>query len=267
MKEKLLFVLLIAFSVAFVQSDQPQYRSVKAALFPRGEKLVYLVHYAFVNAGEAVVQLDKDFHKVNDRVCYKVDITGKSIGAVSFMFKINDLWRSYIDTGAVIPQKFQREIQENDYRKSETVIFNHFKKTARLTHKTNADPEITKDHAVPTYAQDMVSGYYFLRTLDFSQIKAGDTIKIDGFLDGENYNFKIKYLGKERLQTNFGKIHTAIISPIMPETQLFAGTNPIKCWISDDGNRVPLKIQAELKVGAVELDLIDFKGLKHKFRK
>ena len=45
----------------------------------------------------------------------------------------------------------------------------------------------------------------------------------------------------------------------MPENKLFDGENSIKVWLSDDINKVPLKIRANMFVGAVEVDITDFK--------
>ncbi|TAD98650.1 MAG: DUF3108 domain-containing protein [Bacteroidetes bacterium] len=264
--QKILIIFAFLLSSSFIVGDGG-YRSAKNNKFQRGEFLTYLVHYSFVNAGEATVFMDKDLHTINNRACYKVDIVGRSIGMLSMTYKINDLWQSFIDTGAIIPQKFHRNIQENNYRKKETVIFDHLKKTSVLTHKTFDDPEVKKEYPIPMNVQDMVSGYYYLRTLDFANLKVGDTLSVDGYLEGQIYDFKIRFVGREKLRTEFGKIRTAIISPILPETQLFKGRDALKVWISDDENRVPIKIQAELFVGAIELDLIDHKGLRSKFKK
>ena len=44
----------------------------------------------------------------------------------------------------------------------------------------------------------------------------------------------------------------------MPENSLFDGENSIRVWISDDINKVPLKIKANMFVGAVEVDIESF---------
>jgi Protein of unknown function (DUF3108) len=238
------------------------YRVIKNSNFRRGEKLTYLAHYSFLSAGESVVYLDPQIHTVNARPCYKVDITGKSIGIFAAMLRINDTWQSYIDTSAMIPHKFYRNIEEGKYRKKETVTFDHFNKMAELRHTTNKDPEKVEHYKVPTNVQDMVSGYYFLRTLDFTNKKVGDTISIDGFFENKNYKLAIKYLGKDVLSSKVGKINTEVIVPLMPGNDLFDGKESIKIWISNDANRIPIKIKAKMFVGAVEVDLTKYENLK-----
>jgi hypothetical protein len=86
---------------------------------------------------------------------------------------------------------------------------------------------------------------------------------LTGIFENKTYNFKIIYLGKERIKTKFGKADSFVISPIMPDNKLFSGRNPIKMWISDDQNRIPLKIEAELVLGSLDLDISDYANLKY----
>ena len=83
-----------------------------------------------------------------------------------------------------------------------------------------------------------------------------------GIFEDKTYNFRIVYLGKEKVKTKFGKTSSFVITPVMPDNKLFSGRNPIKMWISDDLNRIPLKIEAELLLGSLELDIESFQQLK-----
>ena len=48
----------------------------------------------------------------------------------------------------------------------------------------------------------------------------------------------------------------------MPKNGLFDGENSIRLWMSDDAIRIPVKVRAELFVGAVELDITSYQGTK-----
>ena len=111
--------------------------------------------------------------------------------------------------------------------------------------------------------QDLVSGYFYLRTVDYGRLRIGDTIKVSAFLEDKTYDFRIKYLGKEKIDTKFGTINAIKLSPIMPSNGLFNGENSIKLWLSDDRNKVALKIEAEMFVGSVEIDLKHYQGLRN----
>ena len=82
-----------------------------------------------------------------------------------------------------------------------------------------------------------------------------------GFLEDSTYHLKVRYLGPEKLKTKFGVINAFAIEPIMPKNKLFRGENSIKGWFSDDKYKIPLKIKAEMFVGAVEIDITGYENI------
>jgi len=72
-------------------------------------------------------------------------------------------------------------------------------------------------------------------------------------------------MGKEILNTRFGKIKAAIFKPIVQEGRVFKAKESVTVWISDDENKIPLLIKAKLAVGSLKAELDAFKGLAHAF--
>lgn len=244
---------LILLSGDFREAD----RMVKGANFFPGEVIEYKVHYGFVNAAEAQMMIHDRIETVNGRGCYKIDVFGKSIGMFDLFLRIRDNWGTYMDTAALIPRRSYRKIEEGKYRKHEVVDFDHGngKAVVRNYNHKKSEWKPSEEFEMPPYAQGMVSGYYYLRTLDFQRMKVGEIIDIKAFFDDETYDFKIRYLGRERVRTKLGKKNALVLSPIMPENGLFDGENSIKVWLSDDAGKVPVKIKAQMFVGAVEIDI------------
>ncbi len=112
------------------------YRRVVNTSFGPGEHLEYRVHYGFINAAEAVVDVSPTLYKVNERPCYRVNVDGRTVGAFDLVTRIRDTWRSYIDTSAILPQKFYTNLQENNYRKEENITFNHETNTVKAEERT-----------------------------------------------------------------------------------------------------------------------------------
>jgi hypothetical protein len=257
----LLPFLIICFS--FTQ-DNP-YRKIRNRCFTGGEHLEYRVHYGFINAGEAIIKVNPKHYKVNDRICYKIEVVGRSIGTFDLILRIRDTWGTYMDTTSLIPHQAYRFIEEGKYRKHEITNFNHLQDSAEvkvLDRKTKKyKPSL--NYKVPDNIQDMVSGYFFLRTIDYSKLNKGDIIGIPAFFEDSIYNFRIRYVGREMLDTKFGEMKAIKLVPIMPANQLFDGEDAITVWLSDDPNKIPLKIRAEMFVGAVEIDIKKFEGLRN----
>ncbi|OJW66919.1 MAG: hypothetical protein BGO68_01695 [Candidatus Amoebophilus sp. 36-38] len=235
-----------------------------------GEYFTYKVHYGFVSGGLVVMTIDPEIHLVNERPCYKIDVTGESTGLLYLFLKMKNHFGSYLDTETLIPQYFYRNIHEGTYRKNEKVNFDHKKKVVIVEQLDDTGSQvISKDEfSISDNVQDIVSIWYVLRNLDFSKVRAGDILCTPVFFDDVLYeNFKTKFLRREVIKTKLGPVKTLVLAPLVPFNStgksIFAGENSVELFLSDDENKIPIKIKIKLLIGAVEIDLISCKGLKY----
>jgi len=115
--------------------------------------------------------------------------------------------------------------------------------------------------------QDMVSAYYYLRNkIEVDGLKPGDEFQTDMFFDKENFGFKLKYLGEEVIRTKFGKVKTLKFRPYVMAGRVFKEEESLTLWVSNDKNRIPLRIKADLAIGSLRADLEAFRGLKYSFK-
>jgi hypothetical protein len=251
-------ITLMSFSS---QSENTYYALTKS--YGANEVLNYRLHYGVINAGEATIMVHPQLYKVNNKVCYKTSVIGKSTGSFALAMKVNDEWTSYIDTVSNIPQKAYRYIAENNYRLNEYVQYDFNNKKAHVLResgkeksKSNASYDITPN------MQDLVSGAYYLRQVDYSKLAIGQTITMKSFFEDKLYDFTVKYCGVFILNTKWGEISAIKLQPVMPDNKMFDGGNSIRVWISNDINRVPLRMEADMFVGKVACDLKSYSGLK-----
>ncbi|MDQ6478026.1 DUF3108 domain-containing protein [Dyadobacter sp. LHD-138] len=255
LKITIIAVLSLAGLLAFKQFEPN--RVIVNKSFSFGERVEYRVHYGFINAAEAKVEIARNLSVVNNKPCFKINVTGRTLGAFDLISRVRDNWRSYVDTVTIVPQMFYRNIQENRYRKEETVVFNHDKDQAVSTIKDE-----TKSYKIPDNIHDIISGYFYLRTLNFEKIAEGEVIEVPTFFDGEIYKLRIRYVGKDVIKTKFGKIKVLRLNPLIPDNKLFKGEGAVKLWVSDDINRIPLKAEVELAIGSLEMDIKSVKNLR-----
>ena len=57
-----------------------------------------------------------------------------------------------------------------------------------------------------------------------------------------------------------------IFRPLVQSGRVFKEKESLTVWISNDQNKIPLRIKAELAVGSIKADLDAYKGLKHPFK-
>ena len=232
--------------------------------FREGEELLFKVSYGFFDAAEARMVIQPKIVPFNDKPSYKIDVYGQTLGVFK-LFYVNDIWGSYVDTAFMIPHQSYRHIEEGRYRKHERITFDHQNKTAqvKLFDRDNKEVIETKEFPIPSNVQDIVSGFYYLRTMDMKKYKKGDLITMTGFFDKEVYTIKMLYKRKEKIETNIGTFDAYVLTPIIPKNKLFRGEQPVTVWVSDDMNKIPLKIKAKLVVGSLDMEIMDAKGLRN----
>ena len=248
--QKLLIILVCSFS--HVVAGQKILRTVKNEAFKPGEILKFRIHYGFLDAGEATLEVKPSLTTVGGRACYDVVGTGATVGAFSWFFKVRDRYESIIDRDAMIPWLFYRRVNEGGYIINQNISFNHYQDSAKSEKKTISIPE---------YTQDLVSAFYFARTLDFSSAKEGDLFPMTGYLDDGLIPLNIKYIGKEDIKTKKGVFHCIKFRPLLLEGRVFKEAEGMTVWVSDDKNRIPIRVQSEILVGSIKMDLADYENL------
>ncbi len=252
---KKLPLLLFLFGIIFILPAQEK-------AYGDGEFFKFRVHYGFVTAGYATLKV-KDA-SLNGKDVFHVRGYGQTVGVSKWFFKVEDDYQSYIDKQKNIPYRFIRKIDEGGYTKDIQIDFNH--NSQKATVKDNKKKETTV-FSFPKDTQDMISAFYYLRnTLDTENIKEGDVVEMNMFFDQENYKFRLKFLGKEVLDTNFGRVRTLIFRPYVQSGRVFKEKESLTVWISDDKNKIPLLVKADLAVGSLKATLTEFKGLQHSFK-
>jgi hypothetical protein len=245
----LLFPLLISFD------------SQREDAFQTGEWFKFRVHYGMINAGYATLEVQDGV--INNKKVYHVIGKGYSTGMSRFFFKVDDIYESYFDKVTGNPYKYVRKIDEGGYTKNQEGFFNQASDRVLVKDFEN---KTEKTFVIPNNTQDIVSTFYYLRnypTID--KLKVGESVAIDMFFDDETTKFKLKFIGRADIETKFGVIPTMIFRPLVQSGRVFKEKEALTVWISDDDNKIPVRIQANLAVGSIKADLDGFKGLKNSF--
>ena len=230
--------------------------------FSSGELLEYKLYYGFLNASYASLELRKE--ELNNNIVYRATAIGKTTGLARLFFKVDDLYEAFFPLDKVKPIKSIRDIYEGGYvRKAET-FYDDNNKTATLINKITDEIKIIN---LENDYQDIVSTFYFLRKhLDISKLKEGDLIGVNIFFDQRNYPFKMKFLGIENLKTKFGLIECMKLNPYMEAGRVFRSNKGLELWVTNDKNRIPIKVRANLRVGTIVAELTSFRGITNPFK-
>jgi hypothetical protein len=230
-------------------------RKLNQTAFKKGEFLRYDVSYGYFSAATATLKIAGVSKKMNGRNTFHIIGKGQSAGALNWFFKVEDRYETYIDEEAILPWKFIRHVREGDYELDRDIRFNQYMNTATVTQ--NGD----KDYHVEPNTQDLLSAFYYARTLDMQDAEIGQEFIINTFFDREIYPLKFKFLGPEIVKTALGSFNCLKFRPMVEKGRVFKEEEDMTLWVSDDANKVPIRVKSELLVGSIEMDLVEYKNL------
>ena len=178
------------------------------------------------------------------------------------LFKVVDIYESYIDPETELPVFTIRNIREGRYRKYNEVIFDH---------NTRADSailtsDLTGIHIAQKGIHDILSCFYHFRDNlmpDLKELKEGEIITIMTWFTDELYAVRLKYVGLEDVKTKLGRIKCYKFNPVTEAGRLFKTEEDVSFWFSADKNYLPIKIRFDIFVGAFSVEMTNYEGLAY----
>lgn len=221
--------------------------------FKEGEILTYRLHYGLINAGNVVLEVKPEILNVGSRKVYHIVGTGYTTGSADWFYKVRDRYETYMDKDALLPWMFVRRVDEGGFKFSQDYSFNHYQKKVDIGNNEKFD--------VPAGIQDMVSAFYSARNMDLSNAKDGDIYSITCFVDKEIWPLKIKFIGREVIDTDLGEFRCLRFRPVVQKGRVFKDEDDLNVWISDDKNHLPMRVKANIIIGSVKMDITGTKNL------
>ncbi|MEN8124633.1 MAG: DUF3108 domain-containing protein [Bacteroidota bacterium] len=226
--------------------------------FKDGEFLKYKISYGLLHAGFTTLQVDEI--EKNGKTIFHVDGNGWTVGMLDFFFSVEDNYQTYFDKNTLQPLHFIRKIDEGGYTKNKEIFFNYQKNQALVKdHKNNSE----KSFFIQNDVNDMLSVLYYLRSMNFDTIKQDEIFLINMFFDDKMTKIELKYMGKDIINTKFGKVKTIVIKPQVEVGRIFKENESVTIWLSDDDNKIPIKIKANVLVGSIKAELYEYKELSN----
>lgn len=226
--------------------SQPTYQA--------GENLTYKLKYGILSVASGRLQVEKSALRFSNPNAYHLKAFGQTSGIFS-VYKVKNKYDSYIDGDTYMPYLYIEDIHEGSYTREEYATFDH--KNKKVSGRKGTFTSSTEQFF------DLVSAYYFSRNLDLSSLKKGDSFKITYFLNDEVAQLGVKYIGIEKIKTALGELECIKLSPEISPGRIFRKDSQLFLWVTNDGNRIPVKAHVEIIVGSVTMELVKAEGLKH----
>jgi len=251
MKRFFFITIIVLVLSSLAEGQPPSYKT--------GEKVTYSIQYGFIPAGIATLELNNDTSDKKD--VWHSKLSARTTGMAEALFKVLDIYESYIDPLTELPVKSIRNIHEGHYRKYNVVLFDH--KTRRDSSILMSD--LTGKHIAPPDIHDILSCFYFFRNhflpRDTNFLIKGEIITIPTWFCDELYPIRLKYIGTDEIKTRLGKIKCFKFNPVTETGRLFKTQEDVSFWFSADKNFLPVKIRFDIFVGAFTCEITSYEGL------
>jgi hypothetical protein len=233
--------------------------SQKNMSYKPGEKVHYSIHYGVITGGTATIEIKTD--TLFGKTVWHSRLEARTTGLTDAIFRVLDIYESYIDPETQLPAKSIRNIREGRYRKYNEVLFDHVTRpdSAILT------SDLTGKHITEKGIHDILSCFYWFRNsiLPGRTLEKGEIITITTWFTDELYPMRLRYMGTDEVKTRHGRIRCYKFNPVTESGRLFKDEEGVSFWFSADKNYLPVKIRFDIFVGSFEVEMSEYVGLAY----
>ncbi|MDO8896940.1 MAG: DUF3108 domain-containing protein [Bacteroidales bacterium] len=258
----ILFLLLFA----GISKSTAQSKIENSWAFGDKEYLEYTVSYhwglIWIDAGK--VDFKAKAIRNKDENAWHFFSTGMSFRKFDWFFKVRDTFEVISSYKGLKPIRFKRHTHEGGY-----VIFNDYTFDHQNLSVTAISEETRKARSIDTISitsktLDVLTATYFVRSIDFKNMKMNDTLGIEMILDGVVFTLPIVFHGYETYKNRDGKKYNCIkFSALLEKGTMFRAGEQLFVRVTNDKNKIPVMIEAKITVGSIKVNLSGFENLKH----
>jgi len=211
--------------------------------FKIGEQLNYQVFIGGNNTplGLATFQV-RGRQRYFDRDGVFLSVNAQTTGAAAQLFVARDQVESYVDPKTLLPFRTVLNLVEGRRRLNETLTYDQNVGAAVRDNSMKLD--------VPVGTHDYVSFFYGLRTFNLTPKKRN---AVSVLVENKPKTLFVEALKKETIQLGSRSVSAIALSITSDDPQ--PDVYQLRMWISDDRQRLPLRLTCVTKLGPLRADL------------
>jgi Protein of unknown function (DUF3108) len=213
--------------------------------FAEGEWFQFSIQYGAVRAGDALMQVES-VENFGGRPCYRLVSKAESNSFFSLFYKVRDRIDSFMDVQELVSRRFSKNTLEGKHKDSFTIDLDPVSGKARYSDGSEID--------FPACSQDILSAFYFVRTLD---LKVGQSVEVQCHADKKNYPLVVKVHRREKMRTPAGQFTCLVVEPLLKTSGIFRQKGKLTIWLTDDEFKIPVLMKSKIIVGSVSAVLTD----------
>lgn len=221
------------------------------------EKLDYVISYKWglihKDAGTATLQL------INQGGDYKMVLTGKTKPWADKFYQVRDTLIATVRKSDFRPLSYSKIAHEDGKYGRDDIAYSYSGVTVRgeaKRVKIDKKGNETRSEKVLTATGevfDMLSVFYYLRTIDYDKLIRGGEVSATVFSGKKSELLTIRCVGKENIKLRDKSEREAYHIKFRFTTEgKKKSSEDIDAWISTDGAHIPLQVVGSLPVGQVK---------------
>jgi hypothetical protein len=224
--------------------------------FAAGEVLSYDVSWTrFVTAGTATLHVRERRATAPGKAAYYLVAEAKPTSLVESLYHLYYKAESFVDTETLRPSVATMYSDERGRRRRRVTTF---KGGGVADYEVQTASIARSQFETPPSPLDPLAALYLIRTLP---LKAGLSTTLPLSSNGRNYRVRISVGRREELATPLGRLPAWRVTPLIQDDKGEAATTRnLTVWMSDDGRRLPLRMEVDLPVGTFQLTLTSARG-------
>lgn len=221
------------------------------AFFRTGETYLFDITYFGATAGELALEL-LPIKVVADRPVYHLRANARTASVFSLFYRMNDVAESFLDVESLVSHKFTLKLDESLQTRDMLELYDQRAQRvyywSKLDHKKKGKKDEEFEISSAPFTQDGLSAFFYIRTLP---LKDGDVYEFPVVNNGKLRNVRVSVVRRENIKTKIGVRAAVVLKPevVLDGAIKTYGDNFV--WISDDAERVILKVDAKIKVGSI----------------
>jgi len=240
-------VVLILGAAAFLRplpAQQP------TPAFGPGERLRYEVEWRLIPAGHAELWLDADATPG----FWKATVRANSTGYVSNLYKVEDEYASTFSGRSFCSLGIRKTIHEGDRHREVDVQFDPFRRLGLLRERDTAGaaPPRQEQFPIPECVHDILSAFHYVRSLPLAIGESFEFPLNDGV---RTLSIRIEVQALEEVPTDLGTFEAYRVEPDVFAGQLFQQKGRLFVWLSNDEQRIPVQLRAQIGIGTIVASL------------
>lgn len=216
-------------------------------------KVIYKWGLVHKQAGTATIRLTRNGNT------YHSLATAKSDPWADKFYRLRDTLRSTMHAPDYSPSRYEYIAHEDGKYSHDIVTFSKSGNTVTgkctRTRKPKKEKIAKTEHRTLTadgMTVDMLSSFYYLRALDFQNMKPGEKKSINIFSGKRKELLTFTYSGQEQIKVDGKMQNTYKVTFTFTSDGKKKSSEPIQAWVSTGPQRIPLKLIGKLKIGQVQ---------------